>query len=81
VVPVLAATGARPLAQLSTEYAENTFPRLPVRTGENVFVWFASFSSIEAYREHARLLDDAGLALPDKQERLLLSPTDRSLLR
>jgi quinol monooxygenase YgiN len=81
VVPVLAATGASPLALLSTEYAENNFPGLPVRTGENVFVWFASFPDIEAYRKHAQLLDETGLSLPAKRERLLLSPTDRSLLR
>src|SRR5690348_8073698 len=31
-----------------TELAENTFPQLPVREGEHVFVWFASFADEEA---------------------------------
>ena len=41
--PELAAAGAAPIARFETESAENTFPRLPVRTGEHVFVWFARF--------------------------------------
>src|ERR1043165_5422183 len=41
--PVLAETGAVPLACLQTEHAQNTFPALPVRTGENAFVWLARF--------------------------------------
>jgi hypothetical protein len=39
--PVLTATGATPLSCLRTEYAENTFPALPVRTGEHVYARFA----------------------------------------
>jgi hypothetical protein len=41
--PVLIGAGATPLACLQTEHAENTFPALPVRTGENVFAWLARF--------------------------------------
>ena len=43
--PVLIDAGATPLACLQTEHAENTFPALPVRTGENVFAWLARFPS------------------------------------
>jgi hypothetical protein len=74
------AAGVKPLACLQTEYAENTFPALPVRTGEHVFVWFARFDSLaqtDAFED--RLREDAmTTAAP---ERLRLSPTARSLLR
>jgi hypothetical protein len=55
-----------PIALLWTEYGENGFPALPVRTGIHAFVWFA--------RGQADLVD-----LPT--ERLRLAPTPRSLLR
>ncbi|HEY7225469.1 MAG TPA: NIPSNAP family protein [Micromonosporaceae bacterium] len=58
--------GVEPMALFWTEYGENAFPALPVRTGVHAFVWFA--------REHADLVD-----LPT--ERLRLAPTPRSLLR
>jgi hypothetical protein len=92
VAPVLAATGGAPLARLRTEYAENTFPALPVRTGEHVFVWFASFTGEDAYREHAdrlaqhpewpdRILPELLSRLSAAPQRLRLAPTTRSLLR
>jgi hypothetical protein len=37
----LAAAGLAPAAVLVTEPAPNSFPRLPVREGESVLVWFA----------------------------------------
>ncbi|MEV6522471.1 NIPSNAP family protein [Longispora sp. NPDC051575] len=40
--PVLTAAGAEPLAPHRTEHAENTFPALPVRTGEDVYCWFGT---------------------------------------
>uniref|UniRef100_A0AAU2JSJ7 NIPSNAP family protein n=1 Tax=Streptomyces sp. NBC_00049 TaxID=2903617 RepID=A0AAU2JSJ7_9ACTN len=40
--PALAAAGTPPLAVHRTEHAENTFPALPVRTGEEVFLWFTA---------------------------------------
>jgi quinol monooxygenase YgiN len=68
------ATDLPPLASFTTEYAENTFPALPVRTGEHVFVWFARFDDQAAL--------DAYLAGTDPTTtRLLLAPTARSLLR
>ena len=84
-------TGARPLATFETEAAENTFPRLPVRTGEDVFVWFASFETMEDHRRHVAALaemtawNDAVVPemapyLAAPPERLRLEPTARSLL-
>ena len=90
--PLLAGSGAAPLAWLQTEYAENTFPALPVRTGEHAFVWFARFSGPAQARAHEDRLAHSDLwqekALPGLSqlvtgatERLRLTPTARSLLR
>ena len=92
VRPVLVDTGAAPLACLQTEHAANTFPALPVRTGENVFVWFAQFQSQAHLSDHLHRLErsdrwqdqvlptlSARLASPPQQ--LRLAPTARSLLR
>lgn len=37
---------SEPLACLRTEHADNNFPALPVRTGENVFVFLTRFNSV-----------------------------------
>jgi quinol monooxygenase YgiN len=91
-VPLLVEAGATPLACLRTEHAENNFPALPVRAGENVFAWVAAFAEQEAHHEHVRRLGRSTrwthdllplltkhLARPP--ERLHLAPTARSLLR
>ena len=82
--PLLAGRGAAPLAWLQTEYAENTFPALPVRTGEHVFAWLARFPSpdhLTAYlRAPAFSPALAGMIMGEPQ-RLRLAPTGRSLLR
>lgn len=79
IAPMLAATGGAPLAVLGTEYAENTFPRLPVRTGEHVFLWLTRFASAFALTEHsaARICTPQWPALA---ERLLAEPTALPLL-
>src|SRR5205823_9559708 len=41
--PVAKSVGATAFAYFVTENSENTFPALPVREGENVFVWFSIF--------------------------------------
>ena len=78
VQPRLEATGARPLALLETEPAPNNFPRLPVREGESVVVWFARFDGPAALQHHlsafeadTRWIREVGPALG----RRLLAPT------
>jgi quinol monooxygenase YgiN len=80
VRPALIEAGATPLACLQTEHAENTFPALPVRTGENVFVWLARFPSQAHLDDHLRR-NPVLPALPDATQQLRLAPTARSLLR
>ena len=91
-VPLLTEEGAAPLACLRTEPAENNYPALPVRTGENVFAWIASFPDQDAHLEHVQRLGRSTrwthdllplltkhLARPPEQ--LHLTPTARSLLK
>jgi hypothetical protein len=74
-----------------TEHGENTFPAVPVREGENVFVWFARFNNPTAYERHIAALtqsprwrDEISKELARRLKRepeiLKLSPTTRSLL-
>lgn len=91
LAPVLAEAGAAPIARLETEPAENTFPRLPVRTGEHVFIWLARFDDDAALRASQARLDASARWTPLKArlertfesppERLVLAPTARSRLR
>lgn len=90
--PVLIQTGATPLACLQTEHAENTFPALPVRTNENVFVWLARFPSAAHLGGHLRQIDRSdswhdrvlpalSAMITGGPQQLRLAPTARSLLR
>jgi hypothetical protein len=90
--PALAEAAAPPLAWLASETGENTYPALPVRTGEHAFVWFSSFADAGRQREHAEHLARSRswneAALPALSARLArpleilrLQPTARSLLR
>ncbi|MEI7035200.1 NIPSNAP family protein [Fulvimonas yonginensis] len=87
VQPLLERHGARVLASFVTEPARNTYPRLPVREGEFVFVWFAAFAAASAQAEHrAACAGEPALAawsrrLEAAPETLRLAPTPRSLLR
>jgi quinol monooxygenase YgiN len=88
VKPVMVATGAAPVASFRTEYAENNFPRLPVRT-ENAFVWFASYASAGEYNRHLATLWESkewsaaqaelSARLKSPALHLELEPTARSL--
>jgi hypothetical protein len=91
IKPVTAAAGATTLAYFESEQSENTFPALPVREGENVFVWFARLSDPGAcdsylaalarsqpWRE--KIADELARRLKGTPEILKLSPTGRSLL-
>jgi hypothetical protein len=89
--PALKETGATVLAHFITEDSPNTFPRLPVREGEHVFVWFAGFADEDTYKSHLvrrreseqwngeieSFLKDR---LQGKPEVLRLTPTPRSWL-
>lgn len=78
VLPLVEKAGGTPIALLQTEYAENNFPRLPVRTGEHVLLYLASFPGEQ---EHARHVELTESVLPGTVERLRLRPTNRSMLR
>jgi len=90
IKPTLINTGASVLAYFVTEDSPNTFPRLSVREGENVFVWFAGFRDEEAYQSHLEELGRSKIwkdeikflkkHLKGKPEILRLSPTSRSRL-
>lgn len=79
--PILAADGCAPLACLATEYAENTFPDLPVRTGEHVLAWFTRFQGPGELDDHVRAVDEASWpSAITRVQQLRLAPTGRSLL-
>ncbi|HJR72012.1 MAG TPA: NIPSNAP family protein [Luteimonas sp.] len=59
LLPAAQAAGARILAAYATEYADNNFPRLPVRQGEHVFVWVAAFAGADAYGRYRVALRDS----------------------
>jgi len=75
----LTASGLMPLAMLTTEPAENTFPHLPVRTDGPFIVWFASAAD-ERSADAALSRLDLVTPLGPKAQRLRLSPTGRSRL-
>jgi hypothetical protein len=90
--PALMEAGASILAYFVTENHPNTFPALPVRENENVFVWFSRFSDRAAYERHAAALassprwnneiaKELARRLKEHPEVLKLSPTARSQLR
>lgn len=89
--PLLTDAGALILAYFVTEDSPNTFPALPVREGENVFVWFAGFQDQAAHERYASVLAKSklwnkeiskflGQHLKRKPEQLRLVPTARSRL-
>jgi hypothetical protein len=91
IKPAAADAGAATLAYFVSEHSENTFPALPVRQGENVFVWFARFSDPAAYDFYLAALGGSELwrekitkelayRLKGTPEILKLSPTARSML-
>ncbi|WP_422772504.1 NIPSNAP family protein [Plantactinospora sp. WMMC1484] len=92
VRPALAESGAAPLARFETEYAENTFPALPVRTGEHLLVWFSRFAGLDHLHDHQHRLARSrhwqatvlpgltGLGVTELRQ-LRLAPTARSALR
>jgi hypothetical protein len=89
--PILTETGASVLAYFVTESSANTFPALPVREGEHVFIWFSRFPDEAAYDDYAAALarspkwrsvisEQLVNRLKRPPEVLKLSPTARSQL-
>jgi hypothetical protein len=89
--PVATSLSAAVSAYFVTENSENSFPALPVRTGENVFVWFSTFQDSAAYENYVTALAQSerwrkvSVRLTRYFDRapevLKLSPTARSQLR
>jgi len=89
MAPALTEAGATILASYATEHSPNNYPRLPIREGEHVFVWFARFADDAAYERHRATLaqslrwsDDIAAALAQRldgaPEVRRLVPTARS---
>ncbi len=86
--PILSKRDASILAYFVTHGSANTFPALPIREDEHVFVWFASFQDQAVYESHIAALakskefsKELRRRLIREPERLRLSPTSRSRLR
>lgn len=73
------ASGPRLLGAFVTEHSPNTFPALPVREGENVFVCFWSHGNAQKMPA-ARLPDELKRLCTKSAEMLRLIPTARSRL-
>ena len=83
--------GGSLVAKLVTDHSANDVPALPIREGENVFVWFTAFADESAGARHRRTLAESGqwratvgaLSLWTHQpiETLRLQPTVRSRLQ
>lgn len=91
VLPVLLRSGARIVGAFMTQRSENTFPNLPIREGETVFVWFSTFKDNGAYNVYnskvAASIDWRERILPELESRVWrpnevtrLSPTARSVI-
>jgi NIPSNAP len=88
--PALHDTGVGVAATYATEHSKNTFPGLPVRENEDVFVWISMFDDEGDHARRVRALEqssnwrDARQALAPylegAEELLRLSPTARSAL-
>jgi hypothetical protein len=91
LLPALHESGITPRAIFATDHSPNTYPALPVREGEEVVVWFASFENAEAQAasvdrlsrsDHwTRVNSELEAYLKAPPELLRLRPTGRSLLR
>jgi hypothetical protein len=89
--PELHKAGISVAAALETESSPNTFPRLPVREGENVFLWIATFATADGYTKSLARLEQSRhwreTVVPELKRRLKsvplvlrLTPAPRSLL-
>jgi quinol monooxygenase YgiN len=89
--PALLGAGIVPLGEFDTEHAPNSYPALPVREGEEIFVWFTSYKDDEAsaasheklshLRPWLSIQAELKACLSSPPQQLRLRPTGRSLLR
>lgn len=85
--PVLEKAGALTLSYFVTEDSPNTYPRLAIREGEHVFVWFAGFRESEAFTALLKSTDWKEISeslsryISGEPEVLRLTPTPRSWLK
>lgn len=83
IAPRLAAAGLPPSTVLVTDASPNTFPRLPVREGERVLVWFAILpdrAAADAALAAARADPALAPVLGETLQLMRLQPTARSRL-
>ncbi|MEO7730681.1 MAG: NIPSNAP family protein [Kofleriaceae bacterium] len=91
IAPELTTAGATLVGSFATEHSPNTFPRLPIREGEHVFVSLARFADAAAHQRTLATLaatsswrDHVAPALADQlsapPDVLRLTPTPRSRL-
>jgi hypothetical protein len=80
IVPMLRANGIDLQGLFVTESARNTFPRLPVREGENVLVWFGTIEPRQGSENWREWILDASRLGQGSMALLELEPTSRSLL-
>ena len=92
VAPLLVRSGASLRASFVSECSANTFPALPVREGEKVFVAFLGFENAQHHATHQAqvermpewrdgVLVELRRRLESGPENLRLAPTRRSRLR
>ena len=88
--PVLRDAGVTVLATYATERSDNTFPALPIRENENVFIWMSLFEDEADHGRHVRDLERSSVwrgarrvlarHLAGSEEILRLCPTARSAI-
>lgn len=81
--PALQDAGAEVVASFASQHAANNYPRLPVREGEEAFVWLSRFADEAAQTRHGAELDLCSTLAEHTSmapETWRLSPTSRSLL-
>ena len=85
VKPALDRAGVDVLAWFGPEQEANTSPKIPVREGERVLVWFARFASADDLAAKRPAIDQATAPLApliaEATEFVRLLPTSRSQLR
>ena len=90
IEPALRDAGLRVFATYASEHSENTFPALPVREGEDFFVWMSLFEDEADHARSACALERSSVwraasetlatHLAGDEEVLRLHPTARSAL-